>query len=176
MPGSPITDRIRLKVQPAMGKCWNINQALGHCLSSPLGAHPIAPMSRERGLHYYYPTWRKGAVVFVQCRWKCWQRPRGIVCTAVGAAIKRYKLPHAGKRERSRASISVSGCCWSALASNTLVAVVWGHPSTFAGTTCLWVKPPTLSLPLAPNEVKLVGRTNMIYEIEGYNGRGKGKC
>lgn len=37
-------------------------------------------------------------------------------------------------------------------------------------------KPLTLSLPLTPNEVRLVGRTNIIYEIAGCTGRGKGEC
>lgn len=37
-------------------------------------------------------------------------------------------------------------------------------------------KPLTLSLPLTPNEVRLVGRTNIIYEIAGCTGRGKREC
>lgn len=52
MPGSPITCCIRLKVQPVMGKCWNINQTLGHRLYSPLGAHAIDPRSGKQGLHW----------------------------------------------------------------------------------------------------------------------------
>lgn len=124
-------------------------------------------------------VWRKGAAVFAQCggsagggpealgvrRWGSNNKVRASLCGQQGEAERlnlslRLWLKRSDERCRGGGGVRLSF---------HVHALVCRYNLPLA-------KPLTLSLPLTPNEVRLVGRTNIIYEIAGCTGRGKGEC
>lgn len=103
--------------------------------------------------------------------------PRHWVCG--GAAMARYELPRAGNEqgEAERLNLSLQ-LLWKGSderCSDGGPRLSFHVHSCVCGYYLPQVKPLALSLPLTPNEVRLVGRTNVIYEIAGCNSRGKGE-
>lgn len=104
--------------------------------------------------------------------------PRRRVCGS-RTAVTRYELPRAGTGRAKRFSLSLQlllkGSDEHCSDGGGGVRLSFHTHSFVCRYNLPQVKPLTLSLPLTPDEVRLVGRTN-IYEIAGCKSRGKGEC